>query len=374
MPRFEVVPHFTMFTSIDQPLWVDITSDYDTQIDVYVDGTTYITTIPVTKGWKRVKVWDTVPVGDGAHTVTFIDNNNKLSYNFTVGINNKVRIVANDAEGGYPISCVWSAVDMSNLTYMKDVGMYTELYLPMLQNSRLLVEVFKEDADGVYYYIGYVSNDTELYLQKVTGKVGVEYVFDLNAVKTVLKYVISSYFYIPDYLLDIPLRSAVYIVGWLQKLNLLPGNVYQYSVEDNTLKVIAEVKGGIAPAVISAVIFLVKLVAVTVSAYIIAEALSKLLFNVRAILLPNYVALENYEEIINDYKGLIEEVNKSGVTGPEKAKLISTVLQSMPTLGEVERAAAAQPPPSAQLTSLVPVFAAAAAVLLLLLLLREEKE
>jgi hypothetical protein len=74
----KVKPLDTLFTSYDEPFWVDIESDRDTTVDVYVYGVeTPFTSINVTKPYTRARVWSENPIAstptNQAHKIIFKD-------------------------------------------------------------------------------------------------------------------------------------------------------------------------------------------------------------------------------------------------------------------------------------------------------------
>jgi hypothetical protein len=74
----KVKPLDTLFTSYDEPFWVDIESDRDTTVDVYVYGVdTPFTSISVTKPYTRARVWSENPIASNptnqAHKIIFKD-------------------------------------------------------------------------------------------------------------------------------------------------------------------------------------------------------------------------------------------------------------------------------------------------------------
>jgi hypothetical protein len=71
-----VRPLDTLFTSFDEPFWVDIESDRITDVEVYIGGaTTPYTTLTVGTTITRVRVWDTNPIAstptNQIHRITF---------------------------------------------------------------------------------------------------------------------------------------------------------------------------------------------------------------------------------------------------------------------------------------------------------------
>jgi type II secretory pathway pseudopilin PulG len=84
---FKVRPLDTIFTSYDEPFWVDIESDRITDVEVYIDGAstpyTVLTTVPPI---QRVRVWSEIPIASSPdnqiHRITF----KSLATNETVDV------------------------------------------------------------------------------------------------------------------------------------------------------------------------------------------------------------------------------------------------------------------------------------------------
>jgi hypothetical protein len=75
----KIRPLDTLFTSYDEPFWVDIESDRDTTIDVYIYGYDYpFTSISVTKPYTRAQVWSENPIASNptnqVHKIIFKDS------------------------------------------------------------------------------------------------------------------------------------------------------------------------------------------------------------------------------------------------------------------------------------------------------------
>ena len=155
-----VKPLDTLFTSFDEPFWVDIESDRDTTIDVFLYGeTTPFTSISVTAPYTRARVWSTNPIASSptnqAHKIIFKDRytNEQVDIWIAYFRTRVERVELRPARGINLMGYVTQMLIISDMVFIRRFGLRRFALINVTDNAKVFHEFvgFNENNEKFYY-------------------------------------------------------------------------------------------------------------------------------------------------------------------------------------------------------------------------------
>ena len=371
---FEAVVEDAVFCSEDKPLNVIAVADEEEDVDVYIDGS-YYKTVHVYTSPTEVTIWDTVPVSEGIHEVLLEGRENTVK--FKIIYCQSALTVYTEKEDGTPLQTLCHAVDLNNLI-ARTSNLYAEAFGFPLEHwspGNVLVEFVRREADGVYYWIGTLQDlidmseagAVHLRLSKVKSAY-VKIVYDKANLLDWLRKTARASFPEAYALTDVQLNEIMTYnplllasqVSTILGINLPIVDAY---FTDTELHVTYKVESGVPAVVVALAIFLIKVAAITIAAYVMAGAISNVIKEVRMTVMPQVDMVDKMTEYEKKRLELINNIIEK--YPPEQAqKMIEYVNRTNPSLATQVAEVARAPT-----TTATPILLIVIAGLLLLLLL-----
>jgi len=376
---FEAVVEDAVFCSEDKPLKIIAVADEEEDVDVYIDGS-YYKTVHVYTSPTEVTIWDTVPVSEGIHEVKLEGRDNAVAFKIIYSKN--CLTVYTEKEDGTPLQTLCHAVDLENII-ARTSNLYAEAFgfpLEHWKPSKVVVEFVRRESDGIYYWIGTLQDlvnmaeDSVVHLRLEKRKtVYVEIVYDkYNLMEWLRKTARVSFpetYLLTDEQIDEihsndPLIMASYISTVLG-LNLQVADAW---FTDTELHVVYRVESGVPAVVVALAVFLIKVAAITIAAYVIAGAISNVIKEIRMTVMPQVDMVDKMTEYEKKRLELINNIIEK--YPPEQAqKMIEYVNRANPSLATQVAEVARAPT-----TTAVPIGIIIIIALVLLLLLFSKKD
>jgi hypothetical protein len=175
----KVKPLDTLFTSYDEPFWVDIESDRDTTIDVYVYGEdTPFTSISVTAPYTRATIWSTNPISNTptnqAHKIIFKDRytNEQVDIWIAYFAPRIERVELRPARGLNLMGYTTQMLIVSDMVFIRRFGLRRFALINVTDNTKVFHEFigFNENGEKFYYVdrqdriLAQLAGGTDLYV------------------------------------------------------------------------------------------------------------------------------------------------------------------------------------------------------------------
>jgi hypothetical protein len=218
-----VKPLDTLFTAYDEPFVVDIESDRDTTIDIYVYGEdTPFTSISVTAPYTRAQVWSTNPIAgtptNQAHKIIFKDRYTGEQVDIWIAYFRPriERVELRPARGLNLMGYVTQMMILGDLVFIRRVGLRRFALIDVADHSKVFHEFvgFNESNEKFYYVdrqdriLSALGGETDLYVT-------------LNPVKEVpvtVEYEVAALAPIIDVLLPALARDSTIVRGFITAL------------------------------------------------------------------------------------------------------------------------------------------------------------
>jgi hypothetical protein len=155
-----VRPLDTLFTSFDEPFWVDIETDRDTMIDVYIHGeTTPFTSISVTAPYTRARVWSTNPIAsrptNQVHKIIFKDRYTNEQVDIWIAYFNTraERVELRPGRGINLMGYTTQMLIISDMVFIRRLGVRRFTLINVTDNTKVFHEFvgFNENNEKFYY-------------------------------------------------------------------------------------------------------------------------------------------------------------------------------------------------------------------------------
>jgi hypothetical protein len=218
-----VRPLDTLFTAFDEPFIVDIESDRDTTIDVYVYGEdTPFTSISVTAPLTRARVWSTNPIAstptNQAHKIIFKDRYTDEQVDIWIAYFNirAERVELRPSRGLNLMGYTTQMLIQGDMAFIRRLGVRRFALINVTDNSKVFHEFIGFNENGEKFY--YVDRQDRI-LTALGG--GTDLYVTLNPVKEVpvtVEYDIPALAPIIDIMLPALARDSTLIRGFITAL------------------------------------------------------------------------------------------------------------------------------------------------------------
>ena len=231
----KVKPLDTLFTAFDEPLWVDIETDRDTTIDVYVYGEeTPFTSINVTKPYTRARVWSTNPIASSPtnmiHKIIFKDRYTNEQIDIWIAYFNirAERVELRPARGLNLMGYTTQMLQVGDLTFIRRLGVRRFALIDVADHSKVFHEFigFNENNEKFYY----VDRQDRI-LAQLAG--GTDLYVTLNPVQNVpvtVEYEVTALAPIIDILLPSIARDSTLIRGFISAMGGAVNYVTRFAI------------------------------------------------------------------------------------------------------------------------------------------------
>jgi hypothetical protein len=219
----KVKPLDTLFTSFDEPFVVDIESDGDTTIDVYVYGEdTPFTSISVTAPLTRARVWSTNPIASSptnqVHKIIFKDRYTNEQVDIWIAYFNirAERVELRPSRGINLMGYTTQMLQIGDMVFIRRMGLRRFALINVTDNSKVFHEFIGFNENGEKFY--YVDRQDRI-LTALGG--GTDLYVTLNPVKEVpvtVEYDIPALAPIIDIMLPALARDSTLIRGFITAL------------------------------------------------------------------------------------------------------------------------------------------------------------
>jgi hypothetical protein len=216
----KVKPLDTLFTSFDEPFIVDIESDGDTTIDVFLYGEdTPFTSISVTAPYTRAQVWSTNPIASSptnlVHKIIFKNrySNEQVDVWIAYFAPRAERVELRPARGINLMGYTTQMLIISDMVFIRRVGLRRFALINAPDNSKVFHEFIGFNENGEKFY--YVDRQDRI-LTALGG--GTDLYVTLNPVSNIpvtVEYEISRLAPIIDILLPSYARNNTLIRGFI---------------------------------------------------------------------------------------------------------------------------------------------------------------
>jgi hypothetical protein len=230
-----VKPLDTLFTSFDEPFWVDIETDRDTTIDVFLYGeTTPFTSISVTAPLTRARVWSTNPIASNptnqVHKIIFKDRFTDEQVDIWIAYFNirAERVELRPSRGLNLMGYTTQMLQIGDLVFIRRLGVRRFALINVTDNTKVFHEFigFNENNEKFYYVdrqdriLSALGGGTDLYVT-------------LNPVKEVpvtVEYDIPALASIIDVLLPSIARDSTLIRGFITAMGGAVNYVTRFAI------------------------------------------------------------------------------------------------------------------------------------------------
>jgi type II secretory pathway pseudopilin PulG len=175
----KVKPLDTLFTSYDEPFWVDIESDRDTTLDVYIYGYDHpFTSISVTKPYTRARVWSENPIAsnptNNVHKIIFKDRYTDEQVDVWIAyLSPRVeRVELRPARGITLAGTVTQLIIIGDLVFYRRMGVRRFALINAPNNTKVFHEFMGLNENGKKFYfierqdriLAILGTNTDLYV------------------------------------------------------------------------------------------------------------------------------------------------------------------------------------------------------------------
>jgi hypothetical protein len=231
----KVKPLDTLFTSFDEPLVVDLETDRDTTIDVYVYGEdTPFTSISATAPYTRARVWSENPISSAptnqVHKIIFKDRYTNEQVDIWIAYFNirAERVELRPSRGINLMGYTTQMMIIGDLVFIRRLGVRRFALINVTDNTKVFHEFigFNENGDKFYY----VDRQDRI-LAQLAG--GTDLFITLNPVKEVpvtVEYDIPALAPLIDILLPSMARDSTLIRGFITALGGITNYILRFYI------------------------------------------------------------------------------------------------------------------------------------------------
>jgi hypothetical protein len=230
-----VRPLDTLFTSFDEPFWVDIESDRNTTIDVFLYGeTTPFTSISVTAPLTRARVWLTNPIASRPtnmiHKVTFRDRftNEQVDIWIAYFAPRMERVELRPSKGLNLMGYTTQMLVLGDLVFIRRLSLRRFALINVTDNRKVFHEFIGFNENGEKFY--YVDRQDRI-LSAIGG--GTDLYVTLNPVSDIpvtVEYDIPALASIIDIILPALARDSTLIRGFISAMGGAVNYVTRFAI------------------------------------------------------------------------------------------------------------------------------------------------